>query len=113
MVAFPTNIAKPKIEGFTENTSFPTIRTESEAGYEITRRRALKARKTFDLSWSAMTDTDYQLLMTFFETYVGGSFTWTHPKTFVEYTVTFAEDEIEAQRINDSYVSVSIKLKEV
>jgi hypothetical protein len=74
-----------------------TIRSESEAGYVITRPRYTRTRKRWSLKWAMMSASDYTSLETFFnETTIGGanSFTWDHPITGTIYTVRFAEDEL-------------------
>ena len=90
MAAFPT-LTRPPIypldpDGELEDA---VLRSESEAGYEQTRPKFTRARRSFGLRYR-MSDADVATLRAFeLTTLVNGSdsFTWTHPLTSTSYTM--------------------------
>lgn len=75
-----------------------TIKSDTEAGYVITRTRYSKIRKKFEVLYTLMSAADKALLEAFIDTVEGATdyFTWTHPASGVAYTVRFSEPpEIE------------------
>ena len=83
--------------GAEEELYFPQIKQEFEANYVQSRKKATRNRKRWQLSWSAMTETDYQLLQAFFVANQGASFTWTHPTSGTNYTCIFSGDSIKSK----------------
>jgi phage-related protein len=89
----------PTFPTLTYSCSFPigeeredaTIRPGFESGYEHTRPRFTRSRKTFSIKYQNMIAADKATLETFVDTVREGadSFTWTHPQTAVAYTVRF------------------------
>lgn len=59
------SIAQPTLD-YPEQWEDPTIRSESEGGYVQTRRRHTRDRRTWTLTWSCMSSTDYATLVTFY-----------------------------------------------
>ncbi len=60
------------------------IRSSFDAGYDQTRRRYTRTRPAYDLKWTALRTSDYQILAAFFDnTLKDGSlsFIWMHPIT--------------------------------
>jgi len=86
-----------------------------ETGRVVTRAAHAAGRYKFILYWDAISKTDLDLLISAFESDQGSSFTWTHPRTNVSYTVTYGNDQIqydEHYRTVDPY-SVTVELNEV
>ena len=113
MSAWPS-IAAP-VFPLSENREDGVIRSAFEAGYEQTRRRFTRCRKTFGLKWSVLSAADKSTLMTFFDTTTGGgadSFTWTYPGTATTYTVRFTGPPKVALVANGLY-EVELELREV
>lgn len=61
---WPT-LPQPTLE-YPEQWEDPTIRSDTEGGYTLTRRRHTRTRRTWTLSWSSMSATDYSTLNTFY-----------------------------------------------
>jgi hypothetical protein len=112
MVNFPT-IRNPKYDGIDERIIKKQVRNETEGGYTISRCRSLRSKLSWGLSWSEMPELDYQTLKTFFETYQGTIFTWTHPISLVAYSVRFVGDEVASNVPYNGSRSVQIQLEEV
>ncbi len=92
MATFPTLSAIPvfPLEEEEENS---TISSPFEAGYEQTRPRFTRRRKTWRVKYSYMTGSDKSTLSTFVNTVSGGAdaFTWTNPTDSSSYNVRFVE----------------------
>lgn len=95
---FP-DIAKPNIpsasnagDSYKENIQDSTISTTSDANYKHTRPRTTRMIHTWTFSWSALSETDYKKIKSFWEQ-VGTfqSFTWKNPDTGEKHLVRFAE----------------------
>ena len=69
----------------------PAIRSDFEAGYEQTRARYPRQRKTWGLTWEALRDADKERLESFWRSTLGGSasFLWTHPLDGTSHAVRF------------------------
>lgn len=69
----------------------PTLKSQSEAGYELTRAKFTRPRRKWGVNYDLLNDTDMGLLRAFeVEVQVGAlSFTWTHPVSSTVYTVRF------------------------
>lgn len=91
MSAFPTLTAIQAVP-MTEETEDATIRSAFEAGYEHTRPRFTRARKTWTIRYEYMSNTDKTTLDAFVTTVRQGadSFSWTNPQDSVVYTVRFS-----------------------
>ncbi|MFA5208638.1 hypothetical protein [Shewanella sp.] len=111
MATWPS-IANPDF-GMAEYIYLPIVRTEKEANYVQTRKRATRDRGSWDLSWKAMSETDYQTLLTFFLANQGTSFTWVHPKTAVSYTCVFSTDGLQSKIISPTRRSVEVAIEEI
>lgn len=119
MADFPT-IAAPNIP-IKITTDDPAIRTDAEGGYEMTRPRYTRIRKTFGLEWVALTNADYLLLKAHYEAMGGGSdmFNFTSPIDGSTVHVVRFNKPIDATLIqfdrlgNPKYWQVGIELKEV
>ncbi len=86
-----------------------------ESGHQQSRAAATQTKKEFAIGWPWLLRTDYDLLVTFFETYQGSSFNFTHPITDTVYVVRFLADELpEAIPIGTAYVKLDgLRLGEV
>lgn len=114
MTIYWPNIQKPSYN-LTEDPEDAVIRSDFDAGYEITRPRFTRNRATFGLSWNAMKSADKATLATFYTTTtVNGSlyFTWTHPDDGVSHTVRFTGPP-QYKLIAVNLWSVELKLREV
>jgi len=91
MPTFPTLARNPNQE-FSEKPEDGTIRTPMEAGYLTTRRRHIRQRNRYRVSYTLMTQADKDLLDTFIkDTSKGGAviFDWTHPISAAVKSVRF------------------------
>ena len=91
------------------------LRSNKDAGYEQTRRRYTRERKSYDLSWTAMRAADRNTIANFYdnETADGSlSFMWTHPieGTTAEYRFT---GPIKESLSNPGLYEVSCQIKQV
>lgn len=66
-----------------------------ETGTVISRAAWSSGKRIWVLSWNALPETDLNSLLAAFESDQGTTFSWTHPKTSVAYTVGYNSDEIE------------------
>lgn len=92
MAVFPTlsiNPSRPLDEVREDNV----IRSNVEGGYEQTRPRFTRLRRTWTLKYEFLTQTDKDTLDTFLTTVKGGSdaFSWTHPTTSQTHNVRFTK----------------------
>ena len=88
-------------------------RSRYETGRPLSRAASTKGRRKWDLSWTAMTQSDLDDLIAAFEADTGGTFSWTHPLTSESFTVGYASDQvnfdISGERVNRYEVSVSLQ----
>lgn len=73
-----------------------TIRSNTDGGYELTRKRFTRPQlRRFKIGWTDLSDADYSTLKTFYDSVETHSiFQFTHPTTAVVYNVRF-ESPIE------------------
>lgn len=84
------DIRMPDYDNSTEKREDVSIHSQMEDGVHTGRRKWTKARKTFKLSFSGMSDADYMTMMDFIDnTVYGGAlpFSWTCPWDKKQYTV--------------------------
>lgn len=87
------------------------IRTESEASYGMTRSRFTKSRAFFTLNYDNITNAEYSILESFFETYQGQTFDFVYPKEpTITHKVMFNMDKIEATDTNPDRCTTSVEL---
>ena len=90
------------------------LRSESEAGYTMSRPRFTKSKKSFTLNYTAIKNEDYATLEAFFEANQGSNFSFSHPiDPSKSYTVTFAIDELKAKPVSAGRCSTVVELIEV
>ncbi len=106
MGAFPTLTAKPEFpikEGIVDTV----LRTSPEAGPIHSRNRYPRPRKTFAISYKNLGETDSAALVEHLVITTNGgadNFTWTHPKTSVDYDVVYqAPFEMSYDYYGDQY----------
>lgn len=115
MTDYPTLAENPDVQGFKEGPAVdPTIRSETEAGYRITRKRFTRVPKKWDFKYTQMSNADKEALATFEESvgYGSGIFNWTHPVSSTQYIVRFAElvkYDLSESDNNEWDVSVSLE----
>ena len=83
---------------FSQKRSKGQIITKFENGKVQSRARETKSRWVFTVGYKGITQTNYALLYNFFDSNIGGTFTWDHPiiktgSVAVQYTVRFRSDE--------------------
>jgi hypothetical protein len=99
--------------GLSEDCYIPQIRTEFEANYVQSRRRATRAVRRWALEWSFLPESQYQTLETFFNANQGSIFYWTHPVTNVTYECRFSEDKLKSDINLDNYRKVNCTIEAV
>lgn len=109
-MAWPA-ISAPSALG--EDLNFPQIRTEFESGTVQARPKWTRGRRTFNLSWSGMTEAHFILLQAAFLADQGLSFSWTHPTSAVVYVVRFQGDKVTGEVTTPGRRKVSLVLEEV
>lgn len=97
-MAFPTRAPSPQF--FSQTVQKAQLQSPFEAGSVQSRPKHTKHRMRFTTGWEALTSTELSDLYTHFYTYVGTTFSWTHPTTSTSYTVRYTEDQLpEAQYV--------------
>lgn len=91
MPTFPTS-PKPQVGG-SEEYIIPIVKTESDGNYIKVRRKTTKKRELFTLKFTCP-HSGYEAIKSFFSSYQGTSFTWTHPITGSTHTVIFGQDKL-------------------
>ncbi|SDU26598.1 hypothetical protein [Desulfobacula phenolica] len=99
--------------GFTEADIGNRLMETSSAGYTMIRGRGTAVKKEFILDWKLMTSADKNTLQSFFNTYYGQSFIFTHPETGIDYTVCFQEDKLNFKYKAKNRWLLTLKLKEM
>ena len=98
-----------------EGINRSTLRAPFEAGYEQTRAKWTRSRRSFVLNWDRLEEASFTTLLYFFDRTVKGgttSFVWTHPSG-VTYECRFAEDELAMTSNVSGYYSGSVRLRQV
>lgn len=84
--------AKEDTSKIKQTQSDDVIRTETDGGYVITRRRHTRApRKVFTLGFTDISNADKVLLENFYASNSASIFTWTDWTSGTEFTVRFKE----------------------
>lgn len=83
--------------GTEEEITKRQVKTEFEANYVQSRPAATRSRAAWPLGWKLLPESEYQTLLTFFDTNQGGLFTWTHPKSNKSYVCRFSADSIKSR----------------
>lgn len=112
---FPTLSVNPSV-ALGQDSRIKTLKSPTEDGYVITRSAWTRAKKVFSVKYNALSVTDYNTLLSFFEDNAKGAaevFNWTHPVSSTVYEVRFKDDILQAEYITSSLVSCSFVLEEV
>lgn len=114
---FPTLANKPDSSKHSETVIDPTVRTEMEGGYVVTRARFTRApRKEWTIGYTYISDAEKQSIETFVASVRVGSaiFNWTNPADNVTYLVRFKEPPNYSYRGQGTYKrwDVSMKLEQ-
>lgn len=91
------------------------IRTEFDAGYQQTRPRFTRNRKTWGLKWTAMPEADWVTLLNFFVSTLAngaGITDWTIPGTSSVYAVRFTKPPV-ASVVAPNIYQVEVEIREV
>lgn len=120
MPAFPTLSRNPSYpidpDGVLEDM---VIRSDPKSGYEQTRPRFTRARRSFGVNYVGLDAADEALLRAFEITTLrngADSFTWTHPISGAAYTVRLSGGSIKWSRSKgkaSGVVNASMQLREV
>lgn len=117
MPAFPTLSRPPSYpidpDGQIEDA---VLRSPAEGGYEQTRPRFTRMRRTWGLNYRHLSDTDVALLRTFETTTLSNgaaAFTWTHPLGAGTFTVQLAGPIRFGRPGAPLHADVSFALREV
>lgn len=122
MPAFPvlyvssSVVHKPKTISPDGDDAFdPTLRSQTEGGYVVTRTRCTRVPRVWGLHYVSMSDANVETLRTFVGTVKRGavSFTWPHPVSGVTYTVRFDQGGVRSKRNNPDDNDVDMTLEEV
>lgn len=113
MPTFPTLSVQPSY-AIDESKEDATIHSPFEGGYEQTRPRFTRKRKSFVLRYKYLPSADKSTLETFVDTVHGGadSFAWTNPITSVQHTVRFKEPP-KFSKVSFLYWDIEFVLVEV
>lgn len=113
MLEFPTLSINPSYP-LKEEIEDSVIRSDFEGGYEQTRPRFTRQRKTFTVVYKLLPDADKQTLENFYQQLRGGAdaFTWTHPVYGTTHTVRFTKP-IKFEYVFYNHWNAEIELREV
>lgn len=92
------------------------LRSKAEAGYEQTRPRTTRARRSFGINYKATSNADTTLLRTFEVTTLrngADSFQWTHPLSGTTYTVRLVGPIKYSRNQTKTLTDIAFELKEV
>jgi hypothetical protein len=116
MATFPTLSVSPEIDSWEDEVSYnPTIRSEYEGGYILTRPRFTRIIRKWNVVYKGISDTEMQQVKDFENSiYVGSdAFEWLNPVDNVIYTVRLLEP-IKYKMINNKYYwQISLVLEQV
>lgn len=98
MATWPS-IEKPSQQLWSETYNKEQIKTPFEDGSVQSRAQFTSGRWIFTMGWYGMTNTNYGLLQTFFDTNVGGSFAYTHPFKSTAHTCRFSSGVLPEAKI--------------
>lgn len=111
MAVYPTSLPTPSIAS-EEAMRIPIKKTEKEGNYIQVRRTATRSRMKFTLQYNLLTYSEYSILETFFSTYQGTSFSWTHPVSAIVYNVVFDMEELK-RKLYSTYCTATVILTEL
>jgi hypothetical protein len=121
MPTFPTlssfKLTEDVIDSWEEGLVIdPTLRSEQEGGYELTRSRFTRDRRFWQYEFPYYTSADKATLMIFERTTVRvgtTSFTWINPLNSTSYTVRFGKPVDYKPNKGTPYWKIKIRMEEV
>lgn len=113
-IRFPNNLSNPHYP-LKETREDNVLRSSFEAGYEQTRQRYTRIRRTYGLNWDTLPTSERDILMDFYDSVTRNgslSFVWAHPITgeTAEYRFT---KPIECSLVNVDRWSVTAEIRMV
>jgi hypothetical protein len=114
MADWPVNSIQNPAYGMGDDYFRAEIRSDYEGGYAQTRPRATRGISQFPpLEWPIMPEAQYQTLLTFAKSNMGGSFNWWHPVSSAQYLCRFTGEKIFSRPVSPGYRYVRAYLEEV
>lgn len=114
MADWPVNSIQNPAFGLEDDFFRGEVRSDFEGGYAQTRPRTTRGVFQFPaLEWPLMPEAQFQLLKTFANSNMGGSFNWWHPVSSAQLTCRFAGEKIQSWIVNPGYRRVRVSLEEV
>ncbi|OQB75102.1 MAG: hypothetical protein BWX92_02796 [Deltaproteobacteria bacterium ADurb.Bin135] len=116
MAVFPTLTVTPSIEGWGEELAQdPTIRTQLDGGYILTRARFTRIPKKWKVKYGLLTPGDKATIEAFETTVQGGAgiFSWTSPAGLITYSVRFAGPIMFTMRESPNWWDAEFILEQV
>jgi len=92
MANFPS-LPTPSWQFFEQKPARAQLLSPFEYGKSQSRPKHTSTRWIFTIGWQALGQTDYATLTTFYSTYIGSEFNWTHPITSTVYAVRFQHEK--------------------
>lgn len=88
------------------------VKKTSDSGHTRVRPQGGTPRNEWELTWGAMTASDFSTLQTFFDANYAEEFNWTHPTTSATHAVFFSSDELSYEYVHVGHWKVSFKIME-
>ena len=87
------------IDHFSQKRRKGQIKTKFENGKVQSRAKETSSKWIFTVGYKGLVQSEYEDLYEFFDSNIGGTFTWDHPITTIadvaaQYTVRFGNDEL-------------------
>jgi hypothetical protein len=108
--AWPSTLPAP-LYGIKEESYLPQIRTEMDANYVQSRPRSTRMRRKWTMSF-VLSEAQWATLETFFFTYLGSIFTWSHPVTATTHSCRFTGDNISNSIEIPGYRHIDLSIEE-
>ena len=112
-IVFPTDLVPQPEYPLPTTREDNVLRSNVDAGYELSRRRYTRQRKTWELKWTKLAPSFVKVLEDFYDndTKSGSlNFKWTHPIDNKVYTVHFTEPiNVSLTEVDRSDVSIKIR----
>ncbi|HLB00910.1 MAG TPA: hypothetical protein VJO14_05960 [Bacteroidota bacterium] len=99
--------------GTEEKLYKPQVRTPFDGNYSQSRPATTRGIRIFPLSWSTMSEADFQTLEIFFLANQGSNFNWTHPLSSVVYSCRFIQDTLDSVWVAPGQRSVKCPIEVV
>ena len=115
MADWPVGLPVVSADDFVESFLRPAHRSDTEAGYEITRPKWTRTRREFKVTFKSLTSAEVTTIEEFFEgiAYGGGSFNWTAPRDSGTYEVRLVEDQLDFQYVANDQYNLTVTFREV